>query len=216
MSNTIKKELFGSLIIVILVAGIILFIWHEISTQPGNIQPGLSKTEINTTNANNTAIIPTTTQPDLSKIKINLREGDYLFDGKIFFLNESVIGESSQYTWSIIDSKILLLNYSLNYTTLKKEDVCLPDSANPGDSGIVIRETLKNEYDRDYWITLGAAAYDSNENLLGRSLDSGPICGIIARHVESNITENLELHLKYNNTISRINISGSISEVCPP
>lgn len=170
MNNSIKKKLIGSLIVVILaIAIIILYTWYEISTQPVAIQP------------------------DLSKIKINQREGDYLLDGKI-----------------------LLLNYSLNYTTLKREDICFPYSANSGDPGIVIRGALKNEYDKDYWIILGAAAYDSNENLLGRSLDSGPICGIIARHVESNMTENFELHLKFNNTISKINLSGSISEICPP
>jgi hypothetical protein len=193
MNNSIKRKLIGSLIVVILaIAIIILFTWYEISTQPVAIQP------------------------DLSKIKINQREGDYLLDGKILLQNFSIIGGSSTYTRSVIASKILLLNYSLNYTTLKREDICFPYSANSEDPGIVIRGALKNEYDKDYWIILGAAAYDSNENLLGRSLDSGPICGIIARHVESNMTENFELHLKFNNTISKINLSGSISEICPP
>lgn len=148
---------------------------------------------------------------DLSKIKIYPRDGEYLSSGdkKI-----AVFGANKETTY--VDAKILLLNYSLNYVTLQKEDICLPYSANPGDSGIVLRGILKNEYDRDYWITLGAEVYDSDDNSLGHVLDSGPICGIIARYVESNKTETFELHFKYNNTISKINLSGEIGDVAPP
>ena len=149
---------------------------------------------------------------DLSKIKIYPREGEYLSSGS--YNKIAVFGENKETTY--IDAKILLLNYSLNYTILKNEDICLPYTANPGDSGILIRGTLKNKYDKDYWIILSASAYDSTENLLGRSLDSGPICGIIARYLKSNETENFELHLKYSTAISKINLSGGISEIMPP
>lgn len=112
-----------------------------------------------------------------------------------------------------------LLDYHLDYTTLEEKDICgrPGDTAKAGDSGIVIGGTLKNEYDKDYYIFLSAEAYDSRGNLLGRSLDSGPICGMIAPYVASNNTKNFELHLNYYDTISRINlISGSVSEIPPP
>ncbi|NJD51849.1 MAG: hypothetical protein FIB07_03185 [Candidatus Methanoperedens sp.] len=131
------------------------------------------------------------TAPDISKIKINPIEYD----------------------------KTKLLDYYLNYTTLEEKDICgrPGDPARAEDTGIVIRGTLKNEYDKDYYIFLSAEAYDSKENLLGRSLDSGPICGMIAPYVISNKTEKFELHLKYYETISKIKLfSGGISEIPPP
>ncbi len=165
--------------------------------------------------ANGTVASP---QPkiDLSKIKKYPNDGDYLssegYSAKILLSGGETGGEYP----TTLDSKILFLNYSLNYTTLKNEDICLPYTANPGDPGVLIRGTLKNKYDKDYWIILSASAYDSTENLLGRSLDSGPICGVIARYVKSNETENFELHLKYSNAISKINLSGGLSEIPPP
>jgi hypothetical protein len=111
----------------------------------------------------------------------------------------------------------LILNYSLNYITLTEGDICLSDAANPGDPGIMISGVLKNEYDKDYWICLSAGAYDSDEKFLGGSTDSGPVCGIISRYIERNKTENFELHLKYNNTISKINLGlGCIMDIPPP
>lgn len=112
-----------------------------------------------------------------------------------------------------------LLDYYLDYTTLEEKDICgrPGDPARVGDAGIVIRGTLKNEYDKDYYIFLRAEAYDLKGNLLGSSLDSGPICGMIAPYVESNKSEKFELHLKYYDTISKINLfSGDISEIPPP
>lgn len=138
------------------------------------------------------AVIPTdSTVPDISKIEINPVE----------YHNTK------------------LLDYYLNYETLEEKNICgLPgDPAKAGDAGIVIRGTLKNEYDKNYYIFLSAEAYDSKGNLLGRSLDSGPICGMIAPYVRRNETENFELHLKYYDTISKINLrSGSVSEIPPP
>lgn len=154
-------------VVILAITGIILFNWHEISSQPDS------------------------TAHDISKIKINPVEYD----------------------------KTKLLDYYLNYTTLEEKDICgrPGDPARAGDAGIVIRGTLKNEYDKDYYIFLSAEAYDSKGNLLGRSLDSGPICGMIAPYVISNKSEKFELHLKYYDTISKINLfSGGISEIPPP
>ncbi len=130
-------------------------------------------------------------QPDISKIKINPIETD----------------------------NTKLLDYYLDYETLEEKDICgLPgDPAKAGDAGIVIRGNLKNEYNKDYYIFISAEAYDSKGNLIGRSLDSGPICGMIAPYVRSNTTEKFELHLKYYDTISKIDLrSGSVSEIPPP
>ncbi len=47
MNNTIKKKLYGSLIVVILaIVAIILFNWHEFPTQPDSTQPAFSKIKI--------------------------------------------------------------------------------------------------------------------------------------------------------------------------
>lgn len=195
--NSDKIVFAGLIIITLFVSGCIDSFLSESDTQStGTEKAQAMSTTVMFTPSTSQAqkTVPNdSTQPDLSKIEIH----------------------------PIEDNNTKLLDYYFNYTILEEKDICVifrsRDEAMPGDPGIIIRGTLKNEYDRDYYIFLRAEAYDSNGNLLGSCLDSGPICGLIAPHVKSNKTENFELHLKYYSTISRINlISGGVSEIAPP
>jgi len=114
-------------------------------------------------------------------------------------------------------SKILLNDSRLKYCFLELKDICPPDAANVGDLGIVITGTIKNEYDRDYYICMAAHAFNSEGEQIGGSIDRGPVCGVIAPYVKSGQTRDFELHLKYKEDIERIVLSvGCVSEIPPP
>ena len=114
-------------------------------------------------------------------------------------------------------SKILLNDSRLKYCFLELNDICPPDAANIGDPGIVITGTIKNEYDRDYYICMAAHAFNSEWEQIGGSIDRGPVCGVIAPYVKSGKTRDFELHLKYREDIERIELSvGCVSEIPPP
>jgi eight-cysteine-cluster-containing protein len=63
-------------------------------------------------------------------------------------------------------SQILLNDSRLKYCFLELKDICPPDAANEGDIGIVITGTIKNEYDRDYYICMAAHAFNSEGSRL--------------------------------------------------
>ena len=194
LNNNNNKIVFAGLIIIsVFVPGCIDSFLSESYTESTGTDQAVSPTVTFTPDSiQPPAAVPiNSSMPDTSKIKIN----------PIEYYNTR------------------LLDYYLNYTTLEEKDICgrPGDPARAGDAGIVIRGTLKNEYDKDYYIFLSAEAYDSKGNLLGRNLDPGPVCGMIAPHVESNKSEKFELHLKYYDTISKINLfSGDVSEIPPP
>jgi hypothetical protein len=114
-------------------------------------------------------------------------------------------------------SKILLNDSRLKYCFLELKDICPPDAATVGDPGIVITGTIKNEYDRDYFVCMAAHAFNSEGERIGGSIDPGPICGVIAPYVKCGQTGNFELHLKYREDIERIELFvGCVSEIPPP
>lgn len=114
-------------------------------------------------------------------------------------------------------SKILLNDSRLKYCFLELKDICPPNAANVGDLGIVITGTIKNEYDRDYYICMVAHAFNSEGEPIGGSIDPGPVCGIIAPYVKSGQPGDFELHLKYREDIERIELFvGCVSEIPPP
>ena len=114
-------------------------------------------------------------------------------------------------------SQILLNDSRLKYCFLELKDICPPNAANVGDLGIVITGTIKNEYDRDYYICMAAHAFNSEGEQIGGSIDPGPVCGIIAPYVKSGQTGDFELHLKYKEDIKRIELFvGCVSEIPPP
>jgi hypothetical protein len=103
-------------------------------------------------------------------------------------------------------SQILLNDSRLKYCLLELNDICPPNAANVGDLGIVITGTIKNEYDRDYYICMAAHAFNSEGEQIGHSIDPGPVCGMIAPCVKCGQTGNFELHLKYREDIERIEL----------
>ena len=114
-------------------------------------------------------------------------------------------------------SKIVLNDSRLKYCFLELKDICPPDAANVGDLGIVITGTIKNEYDRDYYICMAARAFNSEGEQIGGSIDQGHVCGIIAPYVKSGQTGDFKLHLKYREDIERIELFvGCVSEIPPP
>jgi hypothetical protein len=112
-------------------------------------------------------------------------------------------------------SKILLVDSGVVYCTIEFDSP--PYGAHVGDPGIVVGGTIKNEYDKDYWICLRAVAFNSEGEEIGHSIDLGSFVGIIALHVGSGQTGNFGLHLKYREDIERIEFFvGSVSEIPPP
>ena len=121
------------------------------------------------------------------------------------------------FTYKGNKSKILLNDSRLKYCFLELKDICPPNAANVGDLGIVITGTIKNEYDRDYYICMAAHAFNSEGEQIGHSIDPGPVCGMIAPYVKCGQTEDFELHLKYREDIERIELFvGCVSEIPPP
>jgi hypothetical protein len=113
------------------------------------------------------------------------------------------------------ENKILLIDSSVGYSTIDFDSP--PYGAHVGDPGIVVGGIIKNEYDRDYWISVGAVAFGSEGEEIGHSIDLGPFVGIVALHVGSGQTGGFGFHLKYSEDIERIELYvGSVSEIPPP
>jgi len=150
------------------------------------------------TNWQSTKIEPTKEVPTMMDVHLTPQPGEY-------------------FTYRGNKSKILLNDSRLKYCFLELKDICPPDAANVGDLGIVITGTIKNEYDRDYYICMAAHAFNSEGEQIGGSIDRGPVCGVIAPYVKSGQTRDFELHLKYKEDIERIVLSvGCVSEIPPP
>lgn len=115
-------------------------------------------------------------------------------------------------------SKILLNDSHLSNDYIT-EDLCYfvwEKDAKLGDPCIQVGGYIKNEYDRDYWVCLSARSYDSEEEMLGSSMDLGAVCGVIRVYVESGETAYFELHLRYREDIEHIEVFvGCISEIMP-
>ena len=151
------------------------------------------------TNWQSTKIEPTKEVPTMMDVHLTPQPGEY-------------------FTYRGNKSKVLLIDSRLKYCFLEPDDICPPNAANVGDLGIVIAGTIKNEYDRDYYICMAAHAFNSQGEQIGGSIDSrGPICGVIALYVKSQQTKSFRLHLKYREDIERIElIVGCVSEIPPP
>lgn len=149
-----------------------------------------------TTQNQNSELKPVSSR-DLSTLQLTPRPGEYFTDE----------GEKS---------KLLLNDSNLKYCYLSEKDICLPDAANVGDLGIIINGTIKNEYDRDYYILMSARTFNPEGALIGCITDSGPICGTIVLYVKSGQTDTFEMHLKYGGDIEQIVIRASVHEIPPP
>ncbi len=83
--------------------------------------------------------------------------------------------------------------------------------------GIEISGTVKNEYSEPYYICLYALAYDSMGNIIGKSVDFGPVCGLTVLYLQANESGNFKLHVKMEWKIKQIVILvGCLSKIPPP
>jgi hypothetical protein len=116
------------------------------------------------------------------------------------------------------ESKILLLSARLEKVQLE-EDYFSPwwGNANAGDPGFKVSGEIKNDYDRDYYVCMSAYAFNSGGEIVGGSMDRGPIFGVIALYVKGGQTGYFQLHLKYREDIEHIELKvGNVSDVPPP
>lgn len=112
----------------------------------------------------------------------------------------------------IDETKILLKEVKL--TLCKLKEACPPSKDR---FGIEVRGLVRNDYDKDYYVCLHAITYDSNGNIIERSVDYGPICGLTVLHLKSGEEREFSLHLKLKEEIAGISIGiGCLSEVPPP
>lgn len=157
----------------------------------------IENTTDNLTTQNHNSELKPVSSRDLSTLQLTPQPGEYFTDegGK---------------------SKLLLNDSNLKYCYLSEKDICLSDAANVGDLGIVINGTIKNEYDRGYYILMSACTFNPEGEPIGGITDRGPICGTIVLHVKSGQTDTFEMHLKYGADIEQIAIRASVHEVPPP
>jgi len=118
-------------------------------------------------------------------------------------------------------SNLLLIDSHLDYYSLeqndKGNDIWFDDVSNVSDTGIEITGIIKNEYNKGYYISMSAKAFDSEGETIGWNTDWGPIYGVICFYVESGQTEDFELHLKYyEKDIENIDITVGLSEIPLP
>jgi len=112
-------------------------------------------------------------------------------------------------------TKILLQNVKLSLCVLNQ--TCPPSEEKIEKIGIEISGSVRNEYERAYYVCLYAVAYNSRGEVVGRSVDYGPICGLTVLHLQSGETKDFKLHVELKNDIRQIEIFvGCLSEIPPP
>lgn len=192
-----KKLLFGILtIIVAIAAGLTI----------GCIQPQTSekhehKTESQLPSAQSSHEINFTPKP-----------GEYLHSRGKNTIHDCVSGDR--------ESEILLIDSHLEYGKLMANQtagppIC-PITAKEGDPCVIIRGTIKNEYDRDYFICISADVFNSKGEKVGQIVDP-PICAFSCAYLEANETGDFSLHVKYDREdIASYDLYAFICDVPPP
>lgn len=136
-----------------------------------------------------TAFLPYDLDKAMAEPLINVTAGDYIEETKIMLKDVKV-------------------------TLCKLNEICPPSKDR---FGIEVRGLVRNDYNKDYYVCLHAIAYDSKGNVIGRSVDCGPIHGSTVLHLKSGEEKEFSLHLKLKEGITRIGIGiGCLSEVPPP
>jgi|GEM_PF-2646367 hypothetical protein len=130
--------------------------------------------------------------PPNLEVSFTPKPGEYLYSRGRDKIHDCKLGDR--------ESKILLIDSHLEYSKLMANQttgppVC-PISAREGDPVVIIRGTVKNEYDRDYYVAISADLFNSREEKVGQIVDP-PVCGFAATLVKSNHTGSFELHVKY-------------------
>jgi hypothetical protein len=128
----------------------------------------------------------------LQEVTFNPKVGEYLHSRNSDKIHDCRLGK--------IESKILLVSSTLSYGKLKANQTTGPPvcsvTAEEGDSVVMIRGKIKNEYDRDYYVAISADIYNAKGEKVGQIVDP-PVCIASIVFVRSNQTANFAIHVKY-------------------
>lgn len=121
------------------------------------------------------------------------------------------------------ETKIFLVNSSMRYDRYGIDVFWGPPpySAKKGDSCVVINGTIRNDYDKDYWVCLTAETYNAKGEKVGTVLvvygrGNKPFHAVA--HAKSNGTSNFEIHIKYDgkDVVDYKIFVTCVSEIPPP
>lgn len=117
-------------------------------------------------------------------------------------------------------SKIYLINSTAIYGIYSYDTSNFPGGvieAHAGDPCVIINGTLRNEYNRSYFIDLSAQLYDANGNPVGYVLTDAPAHNLGQVYAESNSTVNFSFKVKYNKKdVSRYEIGALLAPAALP
>lgn len=138
-----------------------------------------------------TITLAITYKPNESKVNFTPKPGEYLFSrgNKNRAIHDCSVGS--------IESKIRLIDVNLKYGKLMTNQTSACSSTSKaGDHVVIVYGTIKNEYDKDYYIAISADLYNSNGKKVGQIIDP-PICKFTVAHLKAKEMGNFELHVRY-------------------
>ena len=111
--------------------------------------------------------------------------------------DESGFGEYLHYRGGE-ETKVFLINSYARYGAYYR-DIDLPSSsAKKGDPCVVINGTIRNDYDRDYYISLSADIFNPRGEEVGTVISyNAPLPGFTVVHAKSGYTAPFEIYVKY-------------------
>jgi hypothetical protein len=116
-------------------------------------------------------------------------------------------------------SKIYLINSTASYGTYSQNEGLIPGSieVHAGDPCVIIKGTLRNDYNISSYIDLSAQLYDANGEPVGRVLTDVPTHSAGQVYAESNSTVNFSFTVQYNKKdVSRYEISAFLAPFALP
>ncbi len=152
------------------------------------------------------------TEVVVHEVSFTPKPGEYLHSRGSDKIHDCRVGD--------IGSKILLIDSHLEYGKLKANQttgppVC-PVSAKQGDPCVIIYGTIKNEYNKDYYVCIFADIYNSKGEEVGQIVDP-PICAFTCSHLKANETGDFSLHVKYDRKdVTHYELYAFICDTPPP
>jgi hypothetical protein len=116
-------------------------------------------------------------------------------------------------------SMIYLINSTASYGTYSQDEGLIPGSVevHAGDPCVIISGTLRNDYNRSYWLGLSAQLYDANGNPVGKVITDVPTHYAGQVYAESNSTVNFSFTVQYDKKdVSRYELSAWLAPTFLP
>ncbi|MFO7966582.1 MAG: hypothetical protein R6U44_03180 [Archaeoglobaceae archaeon] len=120
------------------------------------------------------------------------KPGEHLYSRGKRTLHDCVLDDRES-KLILVDSHAELGVVRANQTT--GPPVC-PIKAEVGDTCVVIKGTIRNEYDRGYTVGVYGDVFNSTGAEVGHIIDP-PVCRFTTTYAEANGTGNFSLHVKY-------------------